>query len=135
MSDDRVISFRPKARPAAGRVTVSTNALFLPFSKPLHGPQWAFTALAEIDGDKTPVPIHVSLVAEIADEPDALGWLDRGDDGFSGKLVVGADWEATIRHAAFSATPWNLEISFGADAEGDVVRLTLGMTRVQVSDD
>ncbi len=129
MNDDRVVSFRPKARPAAGRVTLSTDALFLPFSKAHHGPQWAFTAQAKVDGEDAPVAIHAALVGAVPDEPDSMGYLDRGEDGFSGKFVVGHDWEEAIRLAAFSTAPWDLQISFAVDAEGDVVRVSLAMTR------
>ena len=132
MSDDRIVSFRPKAQPVSGSVIFPSDILCLPFIKGHYGPQWAFTAEARIDGEARPVPVQVSLVADIADEPESMGWLDRSDDGFSGKFVVGADWEDIIRQAAFSSAPWDIEISFATDPEGEVLQLTLGMWRRQV---
>ena len=129
---DRVIPFRPRAEPVAGSISFSNEALGLPYGKSHYGPQWGFTARALINGEDALIPVHASLVAEIPDEPDSLGWLDRGDDGFSGKFVVGAEWEDIIRQAAFSPVAWDVEISFATDAEGEVVRLTLGMFRRQV---
>ena len=132
MNDDRVVSFRPKLQPVSGSVRFPSDILCLPFVKSHYGPQWAFTAEARIDGELRSIPVHASLVADIADEPESMGWLDRGDDGFSGKFVVGADWEDIIRQAAFSSAPWDIEISFATDPEGEVLQLTLGMWRRQV---
>jgi len=132
VSDDRVVNFRPKAQPVAGSGGVPGERLCLPFIKAHSGPQWAFTAEGKIDGEPESIPVHASLVSDIADEPESMGWLDRGDDGFSGKFVVGADWEDIIRQAAFSSAPWDIEISFATDPEGEVLQLTLGMWRRQV---
>jgi len=128
---DRVVPFRPRAQPVAGSVSFPNDALRLPFGKSHYDPQWGFSARARIDGEEAPVPVEAGLVAEIADEPDSLGWLDRGEDGFSGKFVIGHDWEAIIRQAAFSPVPWEIQLSFSTDGEGEVVRLSLGMFRRQ----
>ena len=134
MSDDRVVSFTPRARPVAGAVTFANDELFLGNGKVHHGPQWAFTAHAQIDGEDARVPIHASIVAEVEDEPESMGWLDRHDDALAGKFVVGADWEAVIRHAAFGATSWLIDIEFVTDAEGDIQRLRVGMRRKQAGE-
>jgi len=132
VSDGRVISFRSKPQPVSGSVRFQSDALCLPFVKAHYGPQWAFTAEAQVDGEAKSIPVHASLVADIDDEPESMGWLDRAEDGFSGKFVVGADWEDIIRQAAFSSAPWDIEISFATDPEGEVLQLTLGMWRRQV---
>lgn len=132
MSDDRVVSFTPRGRPLAGAVTFASDELCLANGKVHHGPQWAFTAHAEVDGEDAPIPINASIVAEIEDEAESMGWLDRHDGALAGKFVVGADWDAVIRHAAFGATPWLIDIEFVTDAEGDVQRLRVGMRRKQV---
>lgn len=129
----RVIPFRPKAAPITGSVRFPSDDLSLFVAKAHYGPQWRLSAEARVAGEDRGVPVQASLVAEIADEPDSMGWLDRGEDGLSGKFVVGRDWEDAIRQAAFSAQSWEIEISFATDAEGDIVSLKLGMWRRQVA--
>ena len=135
MNEGRVISFAPKARPLSGEVTLTSDDLCLANGKVHHGPQWAFTGHAKVDGEDALVPIHVGIVAEIDDEPESMGWLDRQDDGLAGKFVVGTDWEAVIRNAAFGAVTWLIDIEFATDPEGDIQGLRVGMRRKQAAHD
>ena len=134
MSEGRIVSFTPKARPLSGEVTLASDDLCLGNGKVHYGPQWAFTAHAQVDGEDAPVHIHAGIVAGIEDEPESMGWLDRHDDGLAGKFVVGADWEAVIRHAAFGAASWLIDIEFATDPEGDIQRLRVGMRRKQAGE-
>ena len=125
----RVVPLRPRTDHTSGTVIIRSDSLFLLSGKLQYGPQWGFNAEMEIDGEPQRFPLHAGIVGEIDDEPESLGWLDREADSYSGKFVVGQGWEDLIRQAAFSATPWEIEVAFLLDADGDIVRLSIGMRR------